>query len=49
MYSCALAKGNVGCANVNRTNPAFVHNVTVAQNENWALNIVWSEEHAVCY
>jgi hypothetical protein len=36
VYSCALAKGDLGCANVTRTNPAFVHKVTVTQNGKWA-------------
>lgn len=36
MYSCAIAKGDLGFANVTRTNPAFVHKVTVTQNGKWA-------------
>lgn len=37
MYSRALAKGNLGRANVTKTNPAFIHNVTVTQKEKRAL------------
>lgn len=49
MYSCAIAKGDLGFANVTRTNPAFVHKVTVTQNGKWAWHRVWSEEHVVSY
>lgn len=49
VYSCALAKGDRGCANVTRTNPAFVHKVTVTQSGKWAWCRVWSEEHTISY